>query len=74
MLILGYCGAKPAEGLYLILSQLGTAYYFFHFLILLPLLGKIETPLPLPTSISEPIMGGGGSAAAGATAAKMEKK
>ena len=70
---IGYCGAKPAEGLYLILSQLGTAYYFFHFLILLPILGKIETPLPLPTSISEPVTGGGG-AALGAAAAKMEKK
>ena len=27
-------------------------YYFFHFLILLRLLGKFERPLPLPTSIS----------------------
>ncbi|MEC8776857.1 MAG: cytochrome b, partial [Pseudomonadota bacterium] len=59
---------------YLILSQLGTAYYFFHFLILLPILGKIETPLPLPTSLSEPVIGGGGGAALGATAAKREKK
>ena len=74
LVILGYCGAKPAEGVYLILSQLGTAYYFFHFLILLPILGKIETPLPLPTSLSEPVIGGGGNAALGATAAKMEKK
>ena len=73
--LLAFCGAKPAEGLWLIASQLGTAYYFFHFLILLPILGKLETPDPLPTSLSEPVTGGGGgSAAAGATAAKMEKK
>jgi ubiquinol-cytochrome c reductase cytochrome b/c1 subunit len=72
--LLGFCGAAPAEGLWLFLSQAGTAYYFFHFLILLPILGKLETPLPLPRSLSEPVTGGGGSAAAGATAAKMEKK
>ena len=74
-MLLAFCGAKPAEGLWLIASQLGTAYYFFHFLILLPILGKLETPDPLPTSLSEPVTGGGGgSAVAGATAAKMEKK
>ncbi len=73
--LLAFCGAKPAEGFWLIASQLGTAYYFFHFLILLPILGKLETPEPLPTSLSEPVTeGGGGSAAAGAFAAKMEKK
>jgi len=72
--LLGFCGAAPAEGMWLYISQAGTAYYFFHFLILLPILGKLETPLSLPTSISEPVTGGGGSAAAGATAAKMEKK
>ena len=72
--LLAFCGAMPAEGLWLIASQLGTAYYFFHFLILLPILGKLETPDPLPTSLSEPVTGGGGGAGAGATAAKMEKK
>jgi ubiquinol-cytochrome c reductase cytochrome b subunit len=59
---------------WLYLSQAGTAYYFFHFLILLPILGKVETPLLLPISISKPVTGGGGSAAVGAVAAKMEKK
>ena len=41
-IVLGYLGAKPAEGIYVILSRLATAYYFFHFLIVLPLLPKIE--------------------------------
>ena len=52
---LGYLGAKPAEGIYVILSRLATAYYFFHFLIILPLLPRIESTRPLPVSISTPI-------------------
>ena len=71
-IVLGYIGAQVPEGWFLITGQIATAYYFFHFIILLPLLGKIETPLPLPASISESVTGGGG-AAVGATAAKMEK-
>jgi ubiquinol-cytochrome c reductase cytochrome b/c1 subunit len=38
------------------LSQIGTAYYFFHFLILLPVLGKIERPLPMPASIADSVL------------------
>ena len=38
-----------------VIGLVGTVYYFFHFLILLPILGKIETPSPLPTSISEAV-------------------
>jgi quinol-cytochrome oxidoreductase complex cytochrome b subunit len=54
--MLGYLGAHPPEGLYVVLAQIGTAYFFFHFLILLPLLGKLERPKPLPTSISQPVL------------------
>jgi quinol-cytochrome oxidoreductase complex cytochrome b subunit len=56
--LLGYLGAKPAEGIYVVLALLATIYYFFHFLILLPLLGSIERPKPLPASISEPVLSG----------------
>ena len=55
--LLGYLGAHPPEGSYVLLAQIGTAYYFFHFLILLPLLGRLERPRPLPRSISEPVLG-----------------
>ena len=57
------------------LGQIGTLYYFAHFLIILPLLGKIERPRPLPASIAEAVLPaqGGGGAAAGATAQRMEK-
>ena len=36
VILLGYLGAKPPEGIYLILARVATAYYFIHFLILLP--------------------------------------
>ncbi len=56
LLLLGYCGAHPPEGWYVPAARLGTAYYYFHFLILLPILGKIERPLPLPSSIAEAVL------------------
>jgi quinol-cytochrome oxidoreductase complex cytochrome b subunit len=65
---LGWVGANKPEGLFPLIGLIGTAYYFFHFLILLPILGKIETPLPLPTSISEAVTRRSG-APSGATAA-----
>jgi len=42
---------------YVHLGQISTAWYFFHFIILMPLLGKIETPLPVPESISAAVTG-----------------
>jgi quinol-cytochrome oxidoreductase complex cytochrome b subunit len=54
---LTYLGAAPAEGIYVVLAKICTAYYFLHFLVILPVLGRIETPRPLPTSISESVLG-----------------
>jgi len=54
-LFLGWLGARPAEGIYLVLSRLATGYYFFHFIVLLPLVGKLEKPKPLPSSIFEEV-------------------
>ncbi len=54
---LGWLGAKPAEGGYVIAARILTAYYFAHFLIILPILGLVETPKPLPRSISESVLG-----------------
>jgi ubiquinol-cytochrome c reductase cytochrome b subunit len=71
-LLLGYCGAMPAEGIWVVLSRVGTAYYFLYFLVILPVLGKLERPLPLPASISQRVLGGGPVPAA-AAAKPMEK-
>ena len=56
VILLGYLGAKPPEGVYLILARIATAYYFIHFLVLLPLLGRYEKTDPLPMSISDPVL------------------
>jgi quinol-cytochrome oxidoreductase complex cytochrome b subunit len=53
---LTYLGAAPAEGIYVVLAKICTAYYFIHFLVILPVLGRIETPRPLPTSISQSVL------------------
>ena len=58
VLILGYVGAMPAEGLYLLVARVATAYYFVHFLMILPILGFKENTLPVPLSITEPVLGG----------------
>ncbi len=53
---LGYLGSKPAEGAYVIWSRILTAYYFIHFLVILPLLGLLENPKPLPASIADDVL------------------
>ena len=58
VLALGYVGAMPAEGLYLFVARVGTLYYFAHFLVILPLLSRIEKTQPLPLSITEPVLTG----------------
>jgi quinol-cytochrome oxidoreductase complex cytochrome b subunit len=59
---LGWLGAKPAEGGYVIASRILTAWYFIHFLVVLPLLSYYEKPSPLPKSISEPVLAPAGKA------------
>jgi ubiquinol-cytochrome c reductase cytochrome b subunit len=72
---LGICGAHKPEGIWVILSRVCALYYFLHFLVILPLLGKLETPLPLPESISRAVLhrGGGGPLPGAAPAKPMEK-
>jgi len=49
---LGYLGSQPAEGGFLIAARVLTAYYFFHFLVLLPLLARFKMTRPEPASIA----------------------
>ncbi len=51
--LLMWCGGMPAEQPYVIISQLGTAYWFGFFLVILPLLGVMEKPHSPPASIEE---------------------
>lgn len=56
-LALGYLGAKAPEGYYLLASRLFTAYYFIHFLVVMPLVGLYETPKDVPDSIADSVLG-----------------
>ncbi|WP_157216232.1 cytochrome b [Flavisphingomonas formosensis] len=55
--VLGLCGMKPPEGVWVLLGQLAAIYYFAHFLIILPIVSAIERPLPLPMSITASVLG-----------------
>ena len=58
VLLLGYIGGAEISPLKTALGQIAAAYYFAHFLIILPLVSKFERPLPLPNSISESVLHG----------------
>jgi len=55
------------------LSRLATLYYFAYFLVIMPLLGLIETPKPTPETIASPALSHPATTPAGATA-DAEKK
>ncbi len=66
-IILGVVGANPPnnpvfKGIewfqYVTLGQIATVYYFAHFLVLVPLLGRFEPRPALPVSIAEPVLDG----------------
>jgi ubiquinol-cytochrome c reductase cytochrome b subunit len=52
-IILMWLGAMPAEEPYATWSLIASAYWFGYFLVILPLLGVIEKPLPMPNTIEE---------------------
>jgi ubiquinol-cytochrome c reductase cytochrome b/c1 subunit len=63
-ILLGYLGAQPPEGIYVIAGRVLTFCYFAYFLILLPLLSRIETPRPTPNSIADDVLAKYGSKSA----------
>jgi ubiquinol-cytochrome c reductase cytochrome b/c1 subunit len=71
---LGYLGSKPAEGVYIAWARVFTVYYFMHFLIIMPVVGVLETPAKLPKSITEAVLGKGGGAHAAGAAASPERR
>ncbi|HHL22315.1 MAG TPA: cytochrome b, partial [Aliiroseovarius sp.] len=52
-IVLMWCGSQPPEGIAPTLSLIGSAYWFGYFLVILPLLGLFEKPLPIPATIEE---------------------
>jgi ubiquinol-cytochrome c reductase cytochrome b subunit len=68
VIALGWVGANPPEGLVVMVGQIATLYYFVHFLILFPVIGRLERPKPLPASIATAVLQGGGARLGGAGA------
>jgi quinol-cytochrome oxidoreductase complex cytochrome b subunit len=58
--VLGVVGANPPEGNWILFGRIATIWYFVHFLIVLPLLSRLERPRPLPISISQSVLASGG--------------
>jgi ubiquinol-cytochrome c reductase cytochrome b subunit len=58
VIILGWAGGGAPTPMRNVISQLAAAYYFLHFLVILPLVSAFETPLPLPRSISDSVLHG----------------
>ncbi|MFM7027915.1 MAG: cytochrome bc complex cytochrome b subunit [Chakrabartia sp.] len=56
IVVLGYCGGSHATDGIVLISQIAAAYYFAHFLIILPIIARVETPKPLPNSITEAVL------------------
>ena len=50
-LVLTWCGSQLPEPPYSTISLIATIYWFAHFLVVLPLLGLTEKPLPPPETI-----------------------
>jgi len=53
---LGYLGSQPPQGGYVIAARILAFYYFAHLLIVLPVVGLLEKPKPLPASITEAVL------------------
>ena len=70
---LGCLGSKPPDEVYVFWARIFTTYYFAHFLLVLPIVGWLEKPRPLPGSITEAVLGkdAAHSAPAPAAAAKV---
>ncbi len=70
-ILLGWLGGKPAEGVYIIAGRVLTFCYFAYFLIVLPILSRIETPRAVPNSIADDVLAKYGKKAASAIAVML---
>ena len=72
---LGYLGAMPADGGYVLAARILTLAYFAFFLVVLPMLGLREETLPVPATIADAVLAKSeaASTAAGAASAPQTK-
>ncbi len=52
-IVLMWAGSQPPQGMVPAVSLIGASYWFAFFLVILPVLGILEKPLPLPATIEE---------------------
>ena len=55
-IVLGWVGAMPAEGVYVLIARIASIYYFSFFLIIMPLLSRFKKVNELPSSISAAVL------------------
>ncbi|HEY6048591.1 MAG TPA: hypothetical protein VIV07_06055, partial [Sphingomicrobium sp.] len=72
VILLGWAGGGAPTPLRNAIGQISAAYYFLHFLVILPLVSSFETPLPLPRSITDSVLHG--EAAEAAPAGKRPRR
>jgi ubiquinol-cytochrome c reductase cytochrome b subunit len=65
--ILGYCGSQSVDasvaGIPLVwVARVATVYYYAFFLLIMPIVGLIETPKKLPASIAQSVLGNAAAA------------
>ncbi|HEX5280009.1 MAG TPA: cytochrome b N-terminal domain-containing protein [Micropepsaceae bacterium] len=63
VIILGYVGARPVDATLfntpiplVWIGRICTLYYFLHFWVIMPVVGIIETPRPIPDSIARSVL------------------
>jgi ubiquinol-cytochrome c reductase cytochrome b subunit len=54
--VLGYVGGAESTPGNILLGQFASAYYFLHFLVILPIVSAMERPRALPNSITEAVL------------------
>ena len=63
--LLGYCGSQSVDATWNVagvsvpliwVARFGAIYYYGYFWLVLPIVGLIERPLPLPDSIARPVL------------------
>jgi ubiquinol-cytochrome c reductase cytochrome b subunit len=90
VLVLGWCGGKEPDDVVIktgvdasgdpvglsvtVFSRFFVLYYYAYFLVILPLLGLREKTLPVPDTISTPVLSRGSSAIPAGAMAQAEKK
>lgn len=72
VLVLGYIGGAAPTPAVILIGQIAAAYYFAHFLLILPIVSMMERPRPLPNSITEAVLSGKGGTSPAQTALAAE--